>query len=198
MARRNQDARHLAILQDYYAQHRLIPSYSAISSLLGFRAKNAAAALIRRLEERGYLQKAPNNRLTPTNRFFELPRSASAVPAGVPGSVADVSVGMVSLDTLLVHKPSQTVYVPIKGDSMIGAGLLPGDTAIVERQPTATINDIVVAIVGGELTVKRLVMDHGRYVLKPENQHYSILRPTPLEIFGIVTGSFRSYRRKRS
>lgn len=197
MARPNQDARHLAVLQDYYAQHRLIPSYSTISTLLGFRAKNAAAALVGRLEATGYLRRAPDNRFTPTNRFFELPRSGSAVPAGTPEALVDVPGGMVSLDTLLVHKPSQTVYVPIKSDSMIGAGLLPGDTAIVERQPTAAIDDIVVAIVDGELTVKRLIMDRGRYVLKPENRRYSILRPNPLEIFGIVTGSFRSYRPKR-
>ena len=57
MARPNYDNEHLAALQDYYAEHRLIPSYSAISSLLGFRAKNAAAALVgfpdARLGERG-------------------------------------------------------------------------------------------------------------------------------------------------
>jgi len=196
MARPNHDAKHLAALQDYYAEHRLIPSYSAISALLGFRAKNAAAALVGRLEGAGYFRRAPDNRLTPATRFFELPRSQSAVAAGAPEAVIDAPADMVSLDTLLVRKPSNTVYVPIKGDSMIDAGLLPGDTAIVERQHNASVDDIVVAIVEEELTIKRLIMERGRFVLKPENKAYAILRPDPLEIFGVVTGSFRSYKRK--
>ena len=69
MARPNHDTKHLTALQDYYARHRLIPSYSAISALLGFSAKNAAAALVRRLEEAGYLRRTPDRRLTPTERF---------------------------------------------------------------------------------------------------------------------------------
>jgi len=196
MARPNRDAKYLATLQDYYAEHRLIPSYSAISALLGFRAKNAAAALVGRLEDAGYFRRTPDKRFTPASRFFELPRSQSAVPAGAPEAIIDAPADMVSLDTLLVRKPSNTVYVPIKGDSMIDAGLLQGDTAIVERQHTASVDDIVVAIVENEFTIKRLIMERGRFVLKPENKAYAILRPDPLEIFGVVTGSFRSYKRK--
>ncbi len=196
MARPNHDPRHLAALRDYSARHRLIPSYSAIGALLGFRAKSAVAALVNRLEQAGYLTRTPENRLTPAARFFELPRSLSAVPAGTPEAAIDGPADMVSLDALLVRKPSKTVYVPIKNDSMIDAGLLPGDTAIVERQHAATANDIVVAIVDNEFTIKRLIMERGRYALKPENKAYTVLRPDPLEIFGVVTGSFRSYRRK--
>lgn len=195
MARPNRDSQHLAVLQDYYAQHRLIPSYSAISTLLGFSAKTAAASLVARLETAGYVRRTPDSRLTPTARFFERPRSISAVPAGTPEVMSDSPGDMVSLDTLLVRKPSRTVYLPIKGDSMIEAGLMPGDTAIVERQHTANINDIVVAIVNDELTIKRLIKERGRFVLRPENKAFPTLRPDPLEIYGVVTGSFRAYKR---
>lgn len=197
MSRPNHDPQHLAILQDYYARHRLIPSYSAISTLLGFSAKNAAAALVRRLEQAGYLRRTPDRRLTPTERFFERPRSLAAVRAGMPEEAMDTSADMVSLDTLLVHKPSITFFVPIKGDSMIDAGLLEGDTAVCERRESANVGDIVVALIGNEMTIKTLVKEHERYVLKPENKAkgYPLLRPDPLEIVGVLTGSFRSYRR---
>ncbi len=195
MARPNQDPKHLAALQDYYARHRLIPSLSAISALLGFRAKNAAAALVTRLEDAGYIRRTPDKRLTPTDRFFERPRSLSFVRAGMPEEALDTSADMVSVDSLLVQKPSQTFFVTIKGDSMMDAGLLEGDTAVCERTQHAKANDIVVAFVGNELTVKRLVKERERYVLKPENKAYPVLRPDPLEILGVVTGSFRAYRR---
>ncbi len=195
MARTNRDSSHLSALQDYYARHRLIPSYSAISTLLGFSAKNAAAALVRRLEEAGYLRRTPDKRLTPTERFFERPRSISAVRAGMPEEASDTSADMVNLEALLVHKPSITFFVPIKGDSMCEAGLMDGDTAICERKQRADAGDIVVALLGNEMTIKTLIKERGRYVLKPENKDFPILRPEPLEILGVVTGSFRSYRR---
>lgn len=196
MARPNRDPIHLAALQDYYAEHRVIPSYSAISALLGFQAKTAAAALVRRLEQAGYLRRTPDGRITPNARFFELPRSVTAVRAGLPEALTDSAADMVSLDTLLVHKPSQTFFMPIKGDSMVDVGLLEGDTAICERRQNARVGDIVVAWIGGEATIKTLAREGGRHVLKPENQarDYPVLRPDPLELLAVVTGSFRSYR----
>jgi repressor LexA len=200
MARPNHDSHHLAVLQDYYARHRLIPSYSAISALLGFSAKTAAAALVTRLEAAGYLRRTPDRRLTPTERFFERPRSVASVRAGLPEAALDTSADMVTIDSLLVHKPSQTFFVPIKGDSMCEAGLLEGDTAVCEQGKAAKPGDIVVAVVNDELTIKTLIQENlgkqgKRLVLKPENPAYPILRPDPLEIIGVVTGSFRSYRR---
>src|SRR5262245_9054209 len=113
MARPNNDQKHLSVLQDYYAQHRLIPSYSVISSILGFSAKNAAAALVGRLEEAGYLRRAPDRRLTPTPRFFERPRSIATVRAGMPQVALDASADMINVDELLVQKPSITFLMPI-------------------------------------------------------------------------------------
>lgn len=197
MARPNRDHQHLAVLQDYYAQHRLIPSYAAISALLGFRAKTAAGRLVSRLEDTGYLRRTPDNRLTPTSRFFELPRSITPVRAGMPETAIDAPVDMVSLESLLVRKPSITFFSPIKGDSMIDVGLMDGDTAICERRHLANAGDIVVALITNEVTIKTLIKERGRYVLKPENKakDYPILRPDPLEIMGVVRGSFRSYKR---
>lgn len=195
MARPNNDPKYLAALQDYYAEHRLIPPCSAISALLGFSSKAAAAALLRRLEEAGYLRRTPDRRVGPTERFFERPRAVAAVRAGLPEPALDASADMLNLDSLLVAKPSLTFLLPIKGDSMIDAGLLEGDTAVCERRQNARAGDIVVALVGDEMTIKTLAREGERLVLKPENSAYPILRPDPLEILAVVTGSFRSYRR---
>jgi repressor LexA len=78
---------------------------------------------------------------------------------------------------------------------MIDAGILDGDTVVVEKRAAAEIGDIVVAIVDNEFTLKRLAREKGRVVLRPENKAYPVIRPAAdLEIFGVVVGQFRSYR----
>ena len=75
---------------------------------------------------------------------------------------------------------------------MIDAGILDGDLVVVEKVPSAKRGDIVVAIVDGEFTLKRLDLDRGRFVLKPENKGYPVIRPEgALEIFGVMVGLVR-------
>lgn len=194
MARPNRDDEHLRKLQDYYARSRALPSYASISTLLGFRTKGAVAALAGRLCDAGYLTQLPDGRLAPGKRFFERPQASSLVPAGFPSPATDDLKDTISIDQDIVRFPSRTVLVTVKGDSMVDAGILPGDVAVVERRNTAGDGEIVVAIVEGEFTIKRLVKERGRFVLKPENKAYPILRPKELEIYGVIVGSYRKYR----
>jgi len=77
---------------------------------------------------------------------------------------------------------------------MIDAGILDGDTVVVEKRDGANVGDIVVAIVDNEFTLKRLDREKGRFVLRPANKAYSVIRPgKDLEIFGVVIGLFRKY-----
>ena len=188
------DPDHLGRLRDYYARHRVLPSYSRIGDLLGFSSKASVAKLAGRLQAAGYLEFTADRRLKPGHRFFERPVAGSKVAAGSPAAVADDLQDDVAIDQDLVRHPSRTVLVTVKGDSMIDAGLLPGDKLVVERRHTAAEGDIVVAIVDNESTIKRLVKERGRFILKPENKAYPVLRPKELEIFGVVVGSFRKYR----
>jgi len=188
------DGQYLAKLRDYYTRHRVLPSYSRIGSLVGLSSKASVAQMVQRLKGEGFLESSPDRRLKPGPRFFERPFASSKVAAGLPSAVADDLQDDVAIDQELVRHPSRTVLVTVKGDSMIDAGLLPGDKVIVERRHTAAEGDIVVAIVDNESTIKRLVKERGRFILKPENKAYPVLRPKELEIFGVVVGSFRKYR----
>lgn len=188
------DGQYLAKLRDYYTRHRVLPSYSRIGSLVGLSSKASVAEMVQRLKGEGFLESSPDRRLKPGPRFFERPFAGSKVAAGLPSAVADDLQDDVAIDQELVRHPSRTVLMTVKGDSMIDAGLLPGDKVVVERRHTAAEGDIVVAIVDNESTIKRLVKERGRFILKPENRAYPVLRPKELEIFGVVVGSYRKYR----
>ena len=75
---------------------------------------------------------------------------------------------------------------------MQDAGILEGDLVVVEKTPSAKRGDIVVAIVDSQFTLKRLDVESGQFVLKPENKAYAVIRPEgDLEIFGVMVGLVR-------
>jgi repressor LexA len=113
----------------------------------------------------------------------------------MPHPAFDSRPDTVSIDDYLVYHPSKTTLITVKGDSMIDAGIHDGDIVVVEKRSTANVNDLVVAIVEGEFTLKRLGREKGRAILIPENKAYPVIRPKEdLEIFGVVVGQFRRYR----
>jgi repressor LexA len=188
------DANYLAKLQDYYADNNVLPPYSTIMSLLGLKSKSPVAALIARLKLLGFLESTPEKRLKPGKRFFERPIFDS-VQAGAPRQADDSRYDTISIDQYLVESPSNTVLVNVKGDSMIDAGIMPGDTVVVEKRGPANIGDMVIAIVDNEFTLKTLGNEKGKFVLLPANPAYPVIRPKgDLEIFGIVVGQFRKYK----
>ncbi|MGE5088475.1 MAG: LexA family protein [Candidatus Levyibacteriota bacterium] len=186
------DRSYLGKLQDYYARHRALPSYASIGQLLGLRSKSSVAALVARMKLAGYLESTPDRRLAPTKRFFARPLATGAVRAGLPDPVDDAQADTVTLDDYLIERPSQTVLVRVKGDSMIDAGIFEGDLVVVEKRAAAQKGDIVVAIVDNQFTLKRLDLEAGSFVLKPENPAYPVIRPEgTLEVFGVMVGLVR-------
>lgn len=188
------DGQYLAKLRDYYARHRVLPSYSRIGSLVGLSSKASVAEMVLRLKAEGFLESSPDRRLKPGPRFFDRP-VAESVRAGAPAPAADSVPEGLSIDAHLVSNPSRTVLVKVKGDSMIDAGILDGDTVVVEKRFSANVGDIVVATIDNEFTLKRYDRQQGRVVLRPENKAYPVIRPKgTAEIFGVVVGLFRKYR----
>ena len=186
------DRSYLARLQDYYAAHRALPSYASIGSLLGLRSKSSVAALVARLKLAGFVESTPDRRLAPTRRFFARPLAANPVRAGLPEAADDSEADALTIDDYLIERPSDTVLIRVKGDSMIDAGILEGDLVVVEKRHDARKGEIVVAIVDGQFTLKRLDVDRGEFILRAENKGYAPIRPEgALEIFGVMVGLVR-------
>lgn len=197
MTRPNHDQVYLDKLRTYFAQHRVLPSYAVIANLLGFSGKTGAVQFVKRLIEAGYIEAVTGGKLAPMDRFFELPLMDQQVPAG--GGEPDVaffSVEAYSLDRFLVNDRAKTVLVPIRGDSMVDAGVLDGDTAIVERTEFPRAGDFVVAAVDGQYTIKELRFERSKPVLIPHNKQYEPIRPRQeILILGVVKGIVRRYDR---
>lgn len=189
------DKEYLDRLRDYYADARRIPSHQRICSLMGFASKTAAKKLLERLEKSGFVERTPDDDAwIPGGRFFERALAETPVRAGAPDMIDGTQGELFLVDQYLVRQPSRTVMVPVKGDSMIDAGIHDGDIVVVERTKAATAGDFVIAIVDDEFTLKELVLEKGRFLLKPHNPAYPIIRPKDqLEIFGVVTGLIRRY-----
>jgi len=189
------DPAYLEKLQDYYADHKVIPSYSVLASLWGISAKSWVAECVKRFEEAGYLDWTPDRQLKPGSRFFERRLADSTVQAGLPNPALSDGYDLITLDDWLVKVPSKTALVRVKGDSMIEAGIHEGDLLVVEVQPNANVGEIVVAIVDNEFTVKYLAKERNEFVLKPANKAYPVIRPRGrMEIFGVMAGLARRTR----
>jgi SOS-response transcriptional repressor LexA len=187
------DTAYLAELQDYFARHQALPSYARIGELTGLRSKSTVSALVARLKLHGFLEFTPDKRLKPGARFFER-YLAESVRAGHPNPVSDDPPGALTIDNFLIDKPSQTVLVRVKGDSMEGAGILNGDIAVVERRGSANVGDIVVAVVDQDFTLKYLDRDRAGYYLRPANPAYPNIRAKgALELFGVMVGLIRRH-----
>ena len=189
------DSSYLEKLQDYYAEHKVIPSYSVLASLWGISAKSWVSECVRRFEEAGYLDWTPDRQLKPGARFFERRLADQPVQAGLPNPAVADGYDLITIDDHLIRVPSKTCLVRVKGESMIEAGILDGDLLVVEQQPNANVGDVVVAIVDNEFTVKYLARERNEFVLKPANKAFPVIRPRGrLEIFGVMAGLVRRTR----
>ncbi|MFD2720528.1 LexA family protein [Hymenobacter monticola] len=120
----------------------------------------------------------------------ELPLFGCPVPAGFPSPADDHLEGPFDLNRLLFRHPASTFLARVSGDSMIEAGIHPGDLVAVDRALRAGHGSIVVAVVEGEHTIKRLQFRAGQPWLVAENARYAPLPVGPdagLVVWGVVT-----------
>jgi DNA polymerase V len=118
------------------------------------------------------------------------PLFLSKVPAGFPSPADDYLEGTLDLNEHLIKHKAATFFVRVAGDSMIGAGIHDGDLLVVDRALDVRDKSVVVAVVNGEFTVKRIKKEHGRVWLMPENKNYQPLEMqegAELEVWGVVT-----------
>ena len=171
------------------------PSYSHLAQALGFKAKNAAFKLTQRLIASGHLAKSTGGRLAPGPGFFTMELSEDEVRAGfgADGNATGL-VQAQTLEQLLDSRPSRTVFLKVRGESMVDAGILSGDVAVVETSSAAAHGDIVIAEIDGLYTVKELRITQGRHRLVSHGVHARTVAPKEtLNIIGVVRGIVRSY-----
>jgi DNA polymerase V len=122
---------------------------------------------------------------------FLLPVFSSLVPAGFPSPASDELAGVIDLNRLLLRHPDATYLLRVSGESMSGAEIHAGDLLAVDKHLEADHNMIVVAVVEGECTVKRLVRKDETWWLMPENPAYRPFKISDnaedLRIWGVVT-----------
>jgi len=112
------------------------------------------------------------------------------VSAGFPSPADDYIEGTLDFNQYLIKHPASTYPVRVTGDSMIGAGIHSGDLLIVDRQLEPKDGSVVIAVIDGELTVKRLAIRQGKPVLMPDNDKYppvEVHEESSFEIWGVVT-----------
>ncbi len=126
----------------------------------------------------------------------ELKLLSHRISAGFPSPAGDYAEDGLDLNNYLVQNKPATFMFTVRGESMIGAGICDADKVVVDRALKAKHNDIVVTVVDGEYTIKRLYKYRGRIELRPENSDYQPITFTEgneLQIWGVVVGVVRRY-----
>jgi repressor LexA len=182
----------------------LTPSTREIQSHFRFASQTSVMQYIAALERKGFLQRHAGKAralITPVQkvRITDVPIYGQ-IPAGMSALTEQDIEGHVSLDThsANVSKNHGTFALRVRGDSMIGAHILDGDVVILEQSKEIHNGDIVAALIDGETTLKRYVVDHGRPYLKAENSRYPNLIPArELKIQGVMVSLVRKHERRK-
>ena len=188
----------LTAIQDHFAKQRAMPSFADVARAVGISVSTVAFH-VDALKENGFLSATSTGRLVPGKAFFQR-TVVSSVRAGMPALVDDSAPEALLIDEYLVDTPSRTFLLTVKGESMVEAGLFPGDVLVVKRGALAVPGDIVVVNANGEGTVKELAQDEaGELYLRARNPAYPDIAPAEgFEVMGVVTGQFRRYARNRA
>lgn len=184
------------------------PSVREIGEAVGLKSPSTVHFHIKHLEELGYISKSgrKGRALTLTERAAPAAAPAPAQEAEIPSGrvpvLGDVAAGSpilaqeciddyISFDTQ--GRDGEFFALRVRGESMLNAGILPGDLVVVHRQSTAQNGEIVVALLEDEATVKRLSRRGGEVWLLPENENYSPIDGRYASILGKVAAVLRTY-----
>lgn len=170
-----------------------MPSYSEIMELTGFKSRNSVFKLINKMVSHNIISKDATGRIIPGKTFHEV-RILGTVEAGFPSPAEEELIDTMSLDEYLIKNKEATYMLKVSGDSMIDAGIMPGDIALVERGTNARNGDIVIAKVDEEWTIKYFRKKGSKVFLEPANKKYKPIFPEQdLEIAAIVKAIIRKY-----
>ena len=175
----------LSFIVDQIRDYALPPSISEMATYLKVKSKNGVAKLLNALEENGYIKISGKARgIQVLNSLGEsLQKGLVAVPllgniqAGVPHLAEENIEEWINLPQTLIKSRRDVFLLKVRGDSMINAGIFEGDLVIVRPTHDVRNNDIVVALLHDEATVKRFIQIKNRAYLKAENPDYKNIYP---------------------
>src|ERR1700722_4643949 len=175
------------------------PSSREIQSHFGFQSQTAAMNHLRALERKGVINRTPGkarSAVDPNFRFLSQLRPIPVlgqIPAGMPSETAEWSGSKIGIDLAAfgVESGAEVFAVRVKGDSMLGAQIADGDTVLLQKRLPKN-GEIVAALIDGESTLKRYLLDRGEPFLRAENPLYPDLLPAAeLVIQGVMIGLLR-------
>lgn len=183
----------VAKVRSFFEKHRRMPSYSEIMALTGYKSKNAVHYFLLKLIEARLVQKDSRGRLSP-GPAMRGAKLLGLVEAGFPSVAEEELLDVMDFDEYLTPNKEASYILKVKGDSMIDAGIHPGDMVIVERRSSYKPGQIVVANVDGEYTMKYLRKRGNEYFLEPANRKYKPIYPTQsFRVEAVVTAVVRKY-----
>ena len=175
------------------------PSSREIQAYFGFQSQTAAMNHLRALERKGVINRTPGKARSAVDRNFRFLPGLRAIPilgqipAGMPSETSESSGSILGVDLTAfgVERMAEVFAVRVRGDSMINAQIADGDTVLLQKRVPKN-GEIVAALLDGESTLKRYVLDHGEPFLKAENPLYPDLLPAAeLVIQGVMIGLLR-------
>ena len=194
----------LDFIQREQREKGITPSTREIQGHFGFASQTSVMQYIAALERKGFLERHAGKAralITPAMkvRITDVPIYGQ-IPAGMSALTEQTIEGHVSLDasSANVSKNREKFALRVRGDSMIGAHIVDGDIVILEHNKEVQNGDIVAALIDGETTLKRYVVEHGRPYLKAENPRYPNLIPArELKIQGVMVSLVRKQERRK-
>lgn len=182
-------------LVSYIQSRGYPPSVREIGEAVGLKSPSTVHFHLKHLEEAGVIEKGAGKGRAITLTAPPVPEDkvpiVGNVAAGSPILAEECIEDYLTFDT--GGRAREYFALRVRGESMLNAGILPGDLVVVRRQETANNGEIVVAMIEDEATVKRLSRKNGRVWLMPENDAYSPIDGTYAQILGRVAAVVRRY-----
>ncbi|MFR2017220.1 transcriptional repressor LexA [Eubacterium sp.] len=185
----------LEFIKEYFDERGVAPTVREIETAMDYHSPSSAQYMLNTLEKAGYIERDPLMKRTVRIKGFDT--KAYHVPLVGTVTAGQPILAVESIEDYIpvpVNNKGKNMFaLKVRGDSMINAGILNGDTVIVEQTPVASNGEIVVALIGDEATVKRFYKEKGHFRLQPENDVYEPIIVDEVSILGKVNMVIRKY-----
>ena len=176
------------------------PSVREICQAVSLKSTSTVHGHLKRLEKKGLIYRDPTKPRAleivelsnEEKELIDIP-IVGKVTAGMPILATENIEDMFQIPINYVKHNNDLFILKVTGDSMIEAGILDGDLAIIEQKNIATNGDIVVALIENEATIKRFFKENGFIRLQPENKNYEPIIVEDCSILGKLVGIYRAY-----